>query len=162
MPITVQNARRGKLRLAHGVQLKPGPNSVDPDSWAKCRDHPVTRYYVQRGEVVAVVAVVPGPAKLLPTVVERESVGTGPGIRPSNSDTVPEFTPTQALPSVRADAHACEPVSATRHPETLNAKAAAREVRLYTSVAALACILETETRSTVRKAAERRIAELGG
>lgn len=156
MVVTVKNARRGKLRLAYGVQLSPGLTQVDSGAWERCRGHPVTLHYIQRGEV----SIVPGSAGVVPSVQEPAIIEADPVT--TLPLPLPEFAPTQDLPSVRATTDDDIPASATRHPETMRAKDAALEVRNYQSIVDLEDLLRIESRSTVVKAIRKRIAELEG
>lgn len=153
MSVHVKNTRRGALRLAFGVRLHPGLNAVDFDAWARCRDHPVTVHYVQRGEVVVVPASV--PTADAGTSAEAET----PPL-PS-----PDMTPAQdLLPGTVAngsdmdDPAPVTPVS----PESMKAKDAIAAVGKMFDLNELYSFLRVESRTTVVRAIEHRIEELEG
>lgn len=158
--VIVKNSRRGKLRLANGVALKPGRNEVPEDVWERCAMSPITAHYLTRGEVV----VVPGPcpSHIGPTC-------SGPGTSPYGE---PE-TPPLPLPLPQEAAEVSiekavwlgpPPIPAKQpQPQSLDAmraKDAIGVVQGLDSPHKLLELLRVEARTTVIRAIERRIQEL--
>jgi len=138
----VINARRGKLRLAHGVILQPGLNEVPPDLWARCEGHPLTQHYVQRRDVL----VPPGPPP-----VEADPIGT----------VAPKTAP-PADPTTGDTGQAPTPVAPPARPDELKAKEAISVIQACRDANLLRELLSVESRFTVVRAIEKRILDLEG
>ena len=183
MTVQVMNARRGnwtmcrttscrKIRLAFGVMLTPGLNTVDAAAWAQCRDHPVTNHYVQRGDVTEVVAA-SGSATPNPIPVVRNIVTT-PSEPSSDPDAArygePESPP---LGLEEASPSQGEPITGypVVSPATDDAIPDLTEMRAKDAITALLSIndkwtlrqlLAVEVRTTVVRAINRRLEEVTG
>ena len=132
MPV-VQNRRPGKLCLRFGVHLDPGRNAVPDDAWQKCAEDPITQHYLTSGEV----RVVGGVSDDMQT----------PCV--SVTPVVAEAPPVQAPP----------PEEPLNEPP-LRAKDIIANLGDISDVDELRDMLQTEQRTTVLAALEKRIAEL--
>lgn len=157
MNVRVKNARRGRLRLAFGVHLEPGVNEVNAASWVRCREHPVTLHYMNRGEV----AVVPESGSVVtPSVGTRVRSEQTPDPAPANYE--PESPP---LPL--EDGGASEqviPIPPAPDAPSLSDMRAKEAIGVVTEIDdrhRLQHLLRLERRSTVVRAIERRLAEIG-
>lgn len=176
MTIRVTNVRRGKLRLAFGVHLTPGNNQIDAAVWARCRDHPVTAHYVQRGDVVEA-AVAPGSpiSSVTPLVKERRTHAKRNGDPGATRYENPE-TPILPLPLQEDGSPPPQAPTDTGVPDesdptpaadgvpdlaNMRAKDAITALLSITSVEDLEHLLQVEGRSTVSRAIQRRLTDLG-
>lgn len=157
--VIIKNARRGKLRLAFGVQLKPGLNEVEQSAWEMCREHPITGHYLTRGEI----AVASEPRAVTPSV-------ESPIVSNEGSDAARYVPESPQLPLVVEEAPAApdeQPGVADSEPsglpdfENLRAKDAVMALQSIDNVGDLRHLLRVESRSTVVRAIERRLADLG-
>ena len=160
MKVRVINARRGKLRLAFGVTLTPGVNEVSAADWVRCREHPVTLHYVGRSEV----AVLESAAVVTPSV---GTTGKSSVREASGSDTATQYnheSPLLPLPEGGAPGQVHPISSAPDAPSIseMKAKEAIGFVSAIEDVGHLKQVLSLEGRSTVIRAVERRLAEIGG
>ena len=173
--VRIRNARCGKLRLAFGVTLTPGINEVDAAVWPKCRDHPITDHYVQRGDV-AEVGAASGPRSVDPTpTVKGQCEPQQPGpdaARYGDPQSPPLVLPDDGSPP--SQDHPSDPIASVcvaddPSPATvgvpgladMRAKDAIMALMTVDSVEDLRHLLRIEGRSTVIRAIERRLAELG-
>lgn len=152
--VTVNNARRGKLRLAHGVILCPGDNVVDDDLWHRCQDHPITRHYTDRRELT----VSPGPSASIevPDPDLSTEASSAPG------DTTREPTLPFVEPIAAEPCEACLPGTDSVAVASLRARDAIALVQSSDDVLKLRAMLASDSRATVVRAIERRIADLKG
>lgn len=156
----VTNNRRGKVRLAGGVELCPGENRIAHAAWRKCCDHPITQHYISRGELqVAPASACSKAMGNRPTCKKASQAEAGPYV--PESPPLP-LTPVEPARQEPPPADETDVFGVPMGLELMRARDVIGLVRLTYDVRALRQMLTIESRATVVRAIDQRICELRG
>lgn len=147
--LQIVNNRTGKIRLFGGLVLLPGKNEIVDGSWSICCEHPVTKHYLQRGDVV-----VHGSENIVPVKTDES-----PRSEPWTSFALPDPGPVAFCPVETADGTTLDVLQIVQIDE-MKAREAVAVIAKVDEVQTLRLMLQLDARPSVVKAINRRIAEL--
>lgn len=136
--VYVENSGRGPLKLRFGVHLPVGVTEVDESAWDQCKHDPITRHYLEAAKRVRVVS---GP-------IDAPTVNVvSPNQGPETNAPKKRQTESKSVESKEfADLHWRQAVAVVKSCEDHSM---------------LRQLLAAESRSSVQKAIEARLEQLG-